>query len=59
MLEPPTCAKNALRLGCPCDAAASAVVATAEDPDTPTRWFDHGWSSIHSSVSKPSLASSP
>ena len=40
------------------EAAANVVVAPADDPDMPTRWFVQGCAAIHSSVSWPSAASS-
>ena len=40
------------------DGAAKVVVAPAEEPDMPTRWFVQGWRAIHSRVSYPSAASS-
>jgi hypothetical protein len=51
MLEAPACAKNARRVGCRVDAAANAVVAPADDPDTPTLSLVQGCRAIHSNVS--------
>jgi hypothetical protein len=51
MLDPPTCAKKQRNAGCPCDAAASVVVAAANEPDMPTVPLHQDWAAIQSSVS--------